>query len=247
MTASATHEHVNSRRSALSNDRKRSCSSMSCTVYVSSFSRRPMIRVPSAVTSWTGRFDRPHRARRVEDGAPQHAGGAPRADRRKLRRGPRPLSSHAMTPHAVALPLKHHTPACRIPESDRIGLEVHVPKVGNDPGQLGRVEVSRRHPGFRNPRRDQCLELPIVGRAPQLAAAKVHARDRVTGGAMTGGTLTAVDGEAILDVGRRVVLAALRTSCPASPRTPSATQADTRRRNPRLIVPPAREGLRLYP
>ena len=47
---------VYSRRAALSNDRRRSCSSMICSVYVSSFKRRPLTRSPSSVTITTGRL-----------------------------------------------------------------------------------------------------------------------------------------------------------------------------------------------
>src|SRR5258705_11061089 len=47
---------LNSRRSALLSEISRPSSSVTCTVFLSSFSRLPSIVLPSFVTMWTGRL-----------------------------------------------------------------------------------------------------------------------------------------------------------------------------------------------
>src|SRR6185295_14474257 len=65
---------------------------------------------------------------------------------------------------------------------------------------LGRVEIERRHAGWRS-RPDEALEVAVDDGVPELAAAQVHAADGVAGRAVAGDALLGIQLRAVGDVG----------------------------------------------
>ena len=91
-------------------------------------------------------------------------------------RGPRPFTRWQRAAHALAV--ENSAPPCRVAQPDRCGgIEVSADE-GDGPGELGRLQLERRHARGRAVR-DDVREILVGGRAAEQAAAEVDAGNLV--------------------------------------------------------------------
>jgi hypothetical protein len=110
-----------------------------------------------------------------------------------------------MTARAAAASLERCTAAAGVARLHGAAVcGIHVAKIGDDPGELGGVELERQHTSAADAIRDHAREILIGHSIPKCAAAEIHGSDSVTVRAVARGALRVVQARAVRNVHLRV-------------------------------------------